>query len=231
MAEDKAILEKVKLGDELTPEEQKTFDTNQNGKSEPPAQAEAPEPSGIKKEEAGTTAKPESKEAESGAVPPKKTDDPAQPAEADAQAAESEKIKKELEKPEGFEDLSSFTPRERGLFFESRRQKRRAQNAELELDTFRFEQAQQRLKEKEAAKEPPASSGPTPEEIESLFEGREDDDIPTVGEIKNLFKKKAPAKAEAKEAPKEADPATRLYQQSQINLVRAQKVEANMTLK
>lgn len=91
------------------------------------------------------------------------------------------KAEKELTKPEGMEDLSGFTPKEKGLFYELRRQRRRAQRAEAE----RKEAEHQLIQNK--AKEEKDEDVDLEAESKKIFEGKQEDDLLTVAEAKKIL--------------------------------------------
>lgn len=77
------------------------------------------------------------------------TPDDKQGDDATDEKVDEDKVKREAEKAEGQEDLRGYSSRERALFFDLRRQRRRAQSAEEERDRLRFEKV---LEEREARK-------------------------------------------------------------------------------
>lgn len=115
---------------------------------------------------------------------------------ADDKAAKEESDKdplasllKELDKPEGKEDLTNLSAREKGLFWEMRRDRKRAQKAEEERDSLRFEKVKKQ-KDDEALKA-------KEEEDTDPFKDRGDDEPLTIKDIKlmrELNKKKATIK-------------------------------------
>ncbi len=175
-------------------------------------------------DDTGTTDAPEKKAAvKTEASPSEKPGDKtaAKSPESDEVSAESrKKIEAELEKPEGHEDLTGYTPREVGLFFDMKKQRLRAQRAEEENETLKFERMQNDLKAKEAAGKKPDAEVV---EDEDPLKDRDDSDLLTVADVKKLLKGNKPAKTE--EPAKAVDPMlTQLYIQNQ-------KLEARMTLK
>lgn len=90
------------------------------------------------------------------------------------------KAEKELAKEAGMEDLSGFTPREKGLFYELRRQRRRAQRAEVEKKEMEHKLVQKRAEEEKEA------DVDIETESKKIFDGKEDDDLLTVKEARKL---------------------------------------------
>jgi len=95
------------------------------------------------------------------------------------------KIERELDKPDGQEDLSGYNEREKGLFYEMKKSRKRAQKAEEDRDALMFE----RIKEAKL-KQDDKPDKPAEEEDEDLF-GKEADpeDFPTVGKLREITKK------------------------------------------
>ena len=200
-------------------------------KEDKPADTEAgedqPESTGIKKPGAkkesddGKTDKPENNESDEGTEGDEPSDDKDGKT---GEAADDEpgiapevrtKIEGELDKPEGAEDLTGFSPREKGVFWELRKERLKRQRAEQETDELRFEKLKTELK-KEVAPEA------EPDEEADPFAGKEDDDLLTVAEVKAALKKlKAPAEKPKGPAPKP------LMSPDEI---RVHKVEANTLL-
>jgi hypothetical protein len=227
---------KIQKGETLSKEEEK-FVKSTPKSSDPSApvveeeeEAEIPDddaPSGIKKEksaeeesEPGKPAAPEKKAADEAEESPSekkeaKAADGKSPEKDEITAEVRKKLEKELEKPEGHEDLSGYSPKEVGLFFDLRKQRARAQRAEEENELLKFERMQGQLKEKEKPAEKLAQE-------EDPFAGRDDDDILTVADVKKLLgaRKEAPAA----KGDGEITTMTQL-------LIQNQKLEARITLK
>lgn len=88
---------------------------------------------------------------------PEKVDDAAK---READEAESRtKVERDIDKPIERVDLKKYTDRERSLFFEMRKERRRAQEAEVERDRLRFQNIQREEKEK-AEREKPKEVAP-----------------------------------------------------------------------
>jgi len=105
-----------------------------------------------------------------------------------------DKIEKEMDKPEGQEDLEGFSEREKGLFWEMRAERKKRQAAQEETDGLKF----QRIKEKKAAEEAAKAAeadGEGKAELEKLLEG-EDDDFVSKADLKKVLESisKKPAK-------------------------------------
>lgn len=154
---------------------------------------EAAKKSGEKKDE-------ETAEAEKKAEPEAKAKTSEEPAPVETKKSDDGtlhgKIEGEINKPDGQEDLTGFTEREKGLFYEMKKSRKRAQKAEEDRDALMFE----RLKAAKLAQ----ASKPEPkaeEEEEPLF-GKDADpeDFPTVGKLRELSKKAAEREAEARRA-------------------------------
>jgi len=99
----------------------------------------------------------------------------------------------ELSKPEGQVNLSDFSDREKAFYFRMRREQRRAQKAEEERDTLRFEKAKEKATEQ------------TKEEPEDPLKDRDAEDFLTVGDIKKLMQ------ASAKKVPQGPNPEIEHY--------------------
>ncbi len=117
--------------------------------------------------------------------------------EADDAAKQAERrklIEAEAEKPIDQADIEQYSPSERALFFELKKERRKRQEAQAEADTLKFQ------KKKDDEKKRLEREREAAEAEEDPFEGKEDDDILTVAEIKKALKlgKKQP-KAEPKE--------------------------------
>lgn len=90
------------------------------------------------------------------------------------------KLERELVKPEGAENLNDFSPREKAYFYQMRRDRKSRQKAEEERDRALFRES--KLKEEKK-----------PEPEKDLLEGRDEDDIVTVKEVRELLGKKLKA--------------------------------------
>lgn len=119
-----------------------------------------------------------------------------------------DKLEREIAKPDGKEDLKEFTPREKAYFYRMRRDRKLRQKAESERDTALFNAARK--------KETPAK-----EEVETdPLKGKDDDDIITVKDVKEILKK-----------PKVEDPESlkKPAQNLQLNYLKMCEKEARQT--
>ena len=149
----KAVEEKITNKQALTPEEIKEV------MSLPPGGVIANEPEEAedifkdaidldepKKEDKKEEVKEPPKEEEKKAAEPPPAKEP--------EEAHLDKVYKELDKPEGQEDLSAFSKNEKGLFWEMKRERRARQKAEEERDVLRFDKIKRENAPKEEPKEP-----------------------------------------------------------------------------
>jgi hypothetical protein len=119
---------------------------------------------GDKKTEEGAAKKPEGQPSE-----PDKAGD--KEAEKPEEGLDMAKLDAELSKAPGQEDLSGFTKRERGYFYELRSQRRRSQEAENKARTLEFELAKAK-KDLEASKK--------------KDDEKDDEDVATQGDLKKV---------------------------------------------
>ena len=148
-------------GDDLPP------DGYSNSKLlDPPAEGAPPA-------EAAAVAEPPA-EAAPGATPPPATEPPAAPAPPVAGDDTFIKLERELAKPEGKEDLSSFSAREKAYFHQMRRDRKARQKAEEERDGAVF-------KLNKALNPPPPPPDP--------LEGMSDDDVLLVKDVREKLAK------------------------------------------
>jgi len=182
---------KLEKGEQFTPEEEKEIMSVPNeerveievpGENEPPADDEPPEaPAAKEKPAAGVKTDEVKKETPKPAV----SAAPAAPAPVVPAAPLDENtlsqgVKDELEKPEQDVDLRKFNKNEQALYWEAKRQRRRAQAAEVERDGARFKLAQER-----AAKVEPAA----PSTDDGPFAGKEPDEFITVADFNKALAK------------------------------------------
>lgn len=175
----KNVEEKIKKGEALTPEETKEV------MSLPPEGTASPEDEDAFKDilpEEEAEKKEETSDKDKKAEPPKAEEPPKpEPKHKKGEEITMAKIEEQLDKPDGNEDLSTFSDAEKGLFWELRRERRKRQKAEEERDALRFSElkrkAEQDIKDKE------------PKEDKDQIEG-EDDEFITKGEMKKLLKGK-----------------------------------------
>ena len=122
---------------------------------------------------------------------PEKTEDKAKTAEAEesdkpkeeAEEGIFQKVNKELDKPEGQEDLSDLTEREKGLYYALKSERKKRQKAEEDRDEVMFRDVKAR-KQAEAKATVEKETPPEPE-IDLEFEG-EDDEFMTVADARKL---------------------------------------------
>lgn len=145
----------------------------------------------------------EEENVDKGVAEPGKKEEPAkEEKKAEEKPAEEkkdffDKLETELVKPEGQEDLTNFTPREKAYFFQMRRDRKSRQKAEEDRDAALFREIQSKKKSEEA--KPKDEDNPLAD-----LEKRDPTDFMTVEDVKKLVKslKQEPAKEEAPEAPK-----------------------------
>ena len=105
------------------------------------------------------------------------------------------KVEKEIDKPDGQEDLSGFSEREKGLFYEMKKSRKRAQKAEEDRDALMFERIKAAKLAQEGKTEKPV------EEEEDLFgKDADPDDFPTVGKLREITKKAGERESAARRA-------------------------------
>jgi len=107
------------------------------------------------------------------------------------------KIERELDKPDGQEDLGDFSSREKGLFYEMKKARQRAQKAEEDRDALMFE----KVREAKMKQEKPKEEAKPEEDDEDLF-GKDADpeDFPTIGKLREISKKANEKQTEANKA-------------------------------
>lgn len=187
----KVIQEKIDKGDELTKDEEAKILGAPESEEE---EAVDPAEKIIKadKEEAGEKVDAEETPSEKGA----KTAEAKKEADDAAKAERKKLIEQEAEKPIDQAKIEDYSPSERALFFELKKERRKRQEAQVEADTLKFQKAKDeekaRLKrEQEAA-----------EAEEDPFDGKDEDDILTVAEVRKALKlEKKQAKAPAEKEP------------------------------
>lgn len=107
------------------------------------------------------------------------------------------KLEREMQKPEGKENLTDFTPREKAYFYQMKRDRKLRQQAEEDRDKVLFRETKLKMEEKK----------PEPKEEEDplkILEGKDPDDLLTVDEARKLFEKKVKTEA-AKDPAKQDD--------------------------
>lgn len=180
----------------VMPQEEEIEDiTDKTSKSEKKEEKEDDKKEDEKSEEekAAEKAEKKKKEKEEAEASKDKKDDKL----SDEEEAKSiAKVNTELEKPAGQEDLKDFTPREKGYFYEMRRLRTRAQNAEGERDGLKFKEIKRKAQEEASKKEAKEK------EDEDIFKGREDDEYLSIADAKKLVDK---VKGKPKENVAETD--------------------------
>ena len=230
-----AILEKVKTGVELSPEETEFVAGNPNLEGEPAPAAEEEEADEAKikdgdageEEEPGAEATPEpeagEEETPEGEEPPEKKPTEQGPAAKQTPEERRKLINAELDKPDGQVDLSKFTPTEIGLYWDLKKERRARQKAEQKNRVNDFKEIQRALKEDEKPEGEEGAEGESEDPLKVLAD-MDDDDIPTVGQLKKIL-------AGAKKAPKEKAPPAPAKSIRTIDQIRFEKIEANDRLK
>lgn len=134
------------------------------------------------------------------------TVDESEPAKAEEKPAEKveppkeekkdffERLEIEMDKPEGKEDVSDFTPREKAYFYRMRRDRKLRQQAEEDRDKALFRET--KLKEVSTKKQEQEDDDPL-----KVLEGKEDDDFLTAGEVKKILEKGKKAKKDEEKQP------------------------------
>lgn len=189
----KALQEKAEKGEELSKDEEAKLlgapESDEEEEIDPEKTVLKADEEAAEKVDAGEdTPDKDAKTAE--AKKQKEADDAAK------QAERKKLIEAEAEKPIDQAKIEDYSPSERALFFELKKERRKRQEAQVEADTLKF----QKLKEEEKARlkrEEEAAA-----EEEDPFEGKEDDDILTVAEVKKALKL---GKKQAKAAPAEKE--------------------------
>lgn len=100
-------------------------------------------------------------------------------------AVDIDKLNKELEKPEGKEDLSGYNDREKAYFWSMRRDRRARQEAERERDEAKFKLTQKIKADADAEAKKKAEADA--KEAESLLEGKADEEPVSVADVKKII--------------------------------------------
>lgn len=95
------------------------------------------------------------------------------------------RLERELEKPAGEEDLSTFTKREKAYFWQMRRDRAARQKAEHTADTLRLEKLRQ-----EAEKQKPQEEEEP--DIKKVLAGKDKDDFVSVAELEQIITQQKP---------------------------------------
>lgn len=173
----KAIEEKADKGEDLTKDEEAKL----LGAPESEDEEEIdPEKKIIKAddEEAAEEVDPENPSESAKTAEAKKQ----QEADDAAKQAERKKlIEAEAEKPIDQAKIEDYSPSERALFFELKKERRKRQDAQAEADTLKFQRAKE--EERKRIEREKAEL----EEEEDPFDGKDEDDILTVADVKKLI--------------------------------------------
>lgn len=182
-----AIEEKIDKGEALTPEEEKVIEAPgsevDSGDVDPETETVALKKDEPKdKEELPTEDTPSEKDAEAAKAKEQEA------ADAALQEAERKKlIEEEAEKPLDEADIKDYSPTERALFFELRKERRKRQDSQRDADTLRFQRAKEEAAEKLEREQEAARAKAEAEAEIDPFEGMEDDDLLTAGQIKKIL--------------------------------------------
>jgi len=126
------------------------------------------------------------------------------PAEKDADAAKAKKekaaeeagaidpdreklIKADAEKPLDEINIDDYSQRERALFFELKEERQKRQASQREADTLKFNRAKEEARRQIEAEKKAAAEREEAEKETDPFEGVEDDDLLTAGQLKKLL--------------------------------------------
>jgi len=182
------IENKIDQGLELSPEEQKLVESSPE---DAPDEMD-PDTVVLKKEEKTSKAAdtPAEKDAEAAKAKEKEA--------ADTTAAEVERkksIEAAAEKPLDEVDITGYSPTERALFFELRKERRKRQDSQRETDTLKFQRAKEEAREQLEREKAEAEAKATEEAEHDPFNGLDDDDLLTAAQLKKILagKKEAPA--------------------------------------
>lgn len=205
MADIEQISEKVKAGEKVSDSDLKELMSTPNiepqsviSRQEEDSDSEADSKDESNQEDGAEThakkdSEDESKKEESDAETSeatKETDDKkdVKPAKETNEADLRKKLEAELDKPYGEEDLSDYSSRERALFFEMRRERRKRQETQEELDLFKFRDLKKKAETLDDSKEEKDS---TKQEPDDLFSGRDEEEFLTVGDVKKILAKQS----------------------------------------
>jgi len=189
------IEEKLDKGEALTADEEKLID----GPADPVEEID-PETIILKKEEK------DSKPADTPAEKDAKVPEAKEKEGTDAAATEAERkklIEEAAEKPLDEVDIKDYSPKERALFFELRKERRKRQESQAETDTLKFQRAKEEAKAQLERERAAAEAKAKEEADHDPFQGLEDDDLLTAGQIKKILAgRKEPSKPILAEDPK-----------------------------
>lgn len=113
-------------------------------------------------------------------------------------------IEAEVDKPRERQNLKQFTPTELSIFWELKKSKQKNQVLRDELEVAHIENIVTNLRNKEKEKEKPKEEAPPQEDALDLLKDKDDGDILTVAEAKELIrvlKQPAPVKKEESTQP------------------------------
>lgn len=213
----KEIETKLDKGEELTPEEKQSVmeippvegdDEPEENPDEKLKAEEDPKPEETEEEpeeealDEEKETKPEENHSEKDAEPAEAKKEEAEKAAKEVtDAARRKQIEEDAEKDLDQVDISKYSPNERAIFNEMKQERRKRQAAQREADTLRFQKLQdEKKKALEAEKQPVADP----------FEGMEEDDLLTVGQIKKVL------------APKQTQPAAKPDVTPEVNKILAE---------
>ena len=127
------------------------------------------------------------------------------------------KIEKELDKADGSEDLEGFSEREKGLFYEMKKSRKRAQKAEEDRDALMFERIKEAKLKQEGKPEKPAE-----EEEDPFGKDVDPEDFPTVGKLREITKNMNEREAAARRA-RDRQMTVRISEMNARNIVELRK--------
>ena len=202
---EKGIVEKASKGEELTSQEREVL------KGIPAKQTASEEPIEVEESETEEVVEEEEK------ATPEEIKDMGEQAKAEVERVEKKEvstdrralIEAELNKPDNLVDLSKFnSPIELGLYWDLRKARTKNNRLQEENETLRIEKIVKEIQSKPK------------EEVKKVdpFEGREDEDILTVADVKKILA--------GREETKQAPPPLRT-----IDQLRVEKVEAESRLR
>jgi hypothetical protein len=165
--------EKLKVEPEKEPEPEEAVEEETD--------EEEPQDEKNEKEEEKPEEKPSEKDAESAEASKKEAEEAAK---KETDAARRAQIEQDAEKDLDQVDISKYSPNERAIFFELKQERRKRQAAQRDADTLRFQKLQDEKKRELEAKSQP---------VVDPFEGMEEDDLLTVGQIKKVLSPKQQA--------------------------------------
>ena len=195
----KVIEEKMDKGEELTAEEEKAV-LGVEDPEEP--EEESADPDEVEDQKTGKEAQADDKkEAETEEPLPTKDADDAEAKEKEAKAAEARRkeIEADADKSADEVDLSEYSPNERALYFDLKKERRKRQDAQREADTLRFESLKREQREKEERERREREEAAKP--AADPFDGLDDGEFLTVAEMRKILQKSGPSKESKTEKP------------------------------